>query len=173
MRHVRKMSTLPRYARVCEMRTHTVQTNTQWKMCGNTPRYPMWYSLGINAGQVKEASLDVLVSCVQEIPPSSADDHLCRCWKASTCSEQTSDQVSQHYNQRCGTRSGSIASFKCCGSRGRSPHMHCGPHSTTRRSSSIKFTHRLSCLAIQLARTQQSPHVGTQSRLSVSRSARA
>ena len=162
---------------VHKMRPHTVQTNMQWNLCGNTPRYPMWFKrsvathlvrqhgaktcgrtprvvlstcsteiqqfslssfcwamlvgckcgegcldkivtaqkgvLGINVGQIREASLDVPVSCVQEIPPLSADDHLCHCWKASTCSERTSEQVSQHYNQRLGTRSGGIASFKC------------------------------------------------------------
>ena len=111
------------------MRPHTVQTNMQWNLCGNTPRYPMWFKrsvathlvsqhgaktcgrtprvvlstcsteiqqfslssfcwamlvgckcgegcldkivtaqkgvLGINVGQIREASLDVPVSCVQ------------------------------------------------------------------------------------------------------------
>ena len=158
------------------MRPHTVQTKMQWKMCGNTPRYPMWCRrsvathlvsqhsgktcgrtprvvpstcsiaiqksslssfcwanlagrkcgegcldkivtaqigvLGINVGQIREASVDVPMS--QKILPVSADNHLCHCWKASTCSERTSEQVSQHYNQRLGTRSGSIASFKRC-----------------------------------------------------------
>ena len=131
------------------MRPRTVQTNTQWKMCGNTPRYShvvqesvatnlvsqhgentcgrmprvvpstcsiaiqksslssfCWANLagrkcgegcldkivtaqigvlGINVGQIREAS--VVVPMSQEILSLSADNHLCHCWKASTCSE--------------------------------------------------------------------------------------
>ena len=120
--------------------------------------------LGINVGHIREASLDVPVSRVQEIHPLSADDHLCHCWKASTCSERTSEQVSQHYNQRLGTRSGNIASFKCC----------CTSAASARRREGLTGDNSRvgrSCLAIQLARTRQSPRVGTQSRFSVSGSA--